>query len=43
VALFEISIVLTSVAAMVRRQSLFIFSAVVAVAAVAFGIVAFLQ
>jgi hypothetical protein len=43
VALFEISIVLTSVAAMVRRQSLFVFSAVVAVAAVAFDIVAFLQ
>jgi len=42
VALFEISIVLTSVAAMVRKQSLFIFSAVVAAAALAFGILAFM-
>lgn len=43
VALFEISIVLTSVAAMVRRQSLFVFSAVVAAIAVVFDIFAFMS
>jgi len=43
VALFEISIVLTSVAAMVRRPSLFVFAAVVALAAVASDIFGFLR
>ena len=43
VALFEISIVLTSVAAMVRQPSLFIFAAIVAVAAVASDIFGFIS
>ena len=42
VALFEISIVLTSVAAMVRRPTLFIVAAIMAAAAVACDVFAFL-
>lgn len=42
VALFEIAIVLTSVAAMVRQPSIFIFAALMAVAAVGFDIAGFL-